>query len=101
MRHAKHKYKLGVTPSHRKSMIRNLAIEVIDHGKIIEIREGLNTSGFVWRKHSGFARMGEPSTAVAAKTGGQGWCWVVPVHPAVDGRVSVISLLALWSQAIG
>ncbi|MBT4791452.1 MAG: 50S ribosomal protein L17 [Halobacteriovoraceae bacterium] len=34
MRHAKHKYKLGVEPSHRKSMIRNLAIEVIDHGKI-------------------------------------------------------------------
>jgi large subunit ribosomal protein L17 len=34
MRHAKHKYKLGVTPSHRKSLIRNLAIEVIDHGKI-------------------------------------------------------------------
>lgn len=34
MRHSKHKFKLGVTPSHRKSMIRNLAIEVIDHGKI-------------------------------------------------------------------
>lgn len=34
MRHSKHKFKLGVTPSHRKSMMRNLAIEVIDHGKI-------------------------------------------------------------------
>ncbi|MAX65635.1 MAG: 50S ribosomal protein L17 [Bacteriovoracaceae bacterium] len=34
MRHAKHKYKLGVEPSHRKAMIRNLAVEVIDHGKI-------------------------------------------------------------------
>ena len=34
MRHAKHKYKLGVNPSHRKSMIRNLACEIIDHGKI-------------------------------------------------------------------
>ena len=34
MRHSKHKYKLGVDPSHRKSLIRNLAIEVIDHGKI-------------------------------------------------------------------
>ncbi len=34
MRHAKHKYKLGVDPAHRKSMIRNLACEVIDHGKI-------------------------------------------------------------------
>jgi large subunit ribosomal protein L17 len=34
MRHARHKYKLGVNPSHRKSMIRNLACEIIDHGKI-------------------------------------------------------------------
>ena len=34
MRHGKHKYKLGVVPSHRKSMMRNLAIELIDHGKI-------------------------------------------------------------------
>lgn len=34
MRHSKHKFKLGVTPSHRKAMIRNLAIEIIDHGKI-------------------------------------------------------------------
>lgn len=34
MRHAKHKYKLGVDPSHRKSMMRNLAVEIIDHGKI-------------------------------------------------------------------
>ena len=34
MRHAKHKYKLGVDPAHRKSLIRNLAIEVIDHGRI-------------------------------------------------------------------
>ena len=34
MRHQRHKYKLGVDPSHRKSMIRNLAIEVIDHGTI-------------------------------------------------------------------
>lgn len=34
MRHAKHKYKLGVDPSHRKALIRNLAVEVIDHGKI-------------------------------------------------------------------
>lgn len=34
MRHAKHKYKLGVDPSHRKALIRNLANEVIDHGKI-------------------------------------------------------------------
>lgn len=34
MRHSKHKYKLGVAPSHRKALIRNLANEVIDHGKI-------------------------------------------------------------------
>lgn len=34
MRHSKHKYKLGVTPSHRKSLMRNLAISIIDHGKI-------------------------------------------------------------------
>ena len=34
MRHSKHKYKLGVEPSHRKSMVRNLINEVIDHGKI-------------------------------------------------------------------
>jgi large subunit ribosomal protein L17 len=34
MRHSKHKYKLGVNPSHRKSLMRNLAIEIIDHGKI-------------------------------------------------------------------
>ena len=34
MRHQKHKYKLGVDPAHRKSMMRNLAIELIDHGKI-------------------------------------------------------------------
>lgn len=34
MRHGKHKYKLGVTPAHRKSMMRNLAIDLIDHGKI-------------------------------------------------------------------
>lgn len=34
MRHSKHKYKLGVTPSHRKSLMRNLAISMIDHGKI-------------------------------------------------------------------
>lgn len=34
MRHQKHKYKLGVSPSHRKSMIMNLASELIDHKKI-------------------------------------------------------------------
>jgi large subunit ribosomal protein L17 len=34
MRHAKHKNKLMLSPSHRKSLMRNLAIEVIDHGKI-------------------------------------------------------------------
>ncbi len=34
MRHQKHKYKLGVNPSHRVSLIKNLASEVIDHGQI-------------------------------------------------------------------
>jgi large subunit ribosomal protein L17 len=34
MRHNKHKYKLNVDPSHRKSMMRNLAISLIEHGKI-------------------------------------------------------------------
>ena len=34
MRHNKHKYKLGVDPAHRKSMIKNLASELIDHKKI-------------------------------------------------------------------
>ena len=34
MRHQRHKYKLGVDPAHRKSMIRNLASELIDHGRI-------------------------------------------------------------------
>lgn len=34
MRHKKHKNKLNVSPSHRKSLMRNLSIEIIDHGKI-------------------------------------------------------------------
>lgn len=34
MRHSKHKYKLGVNPAHRQSMIKNLASEIIDHGQI-------------------------------------------------------------------
>lgn len=34
MRHGKHKYKLGVKGAHRESLMRNLAIELIDHKKI-------------------------------------------------------------------
>lgn len=34
MRHGNHKYTLGVKPAHRQAIIRNLAIEVIEHGKI-------------------------------------------------------------------
>lgn len=34
MRHQNKKYKIGSTPAHRTSLLRNLAIEIIDHGKI-------------------------------------------------------------------
>lgn len=34
MRHQKHKYKVASCPSHRVSLMRNLAVEIIDHGKI-------------------------------------------------------------------
>lgn len=34
MRHQRHKYKLGVDPSHRKAMIKNLSISLIEHGSI-------------------------------------------------------------------
>ena len=34
MRHKKHQNKLNVSPSHRKSLMKNLSIELIDHGKI-------------------------------------------------------------------
>jgi large subunit ribosomal protein L17 len=34
MRHQNKKYRIGTNPSHRKSLMRNLAIEVIDHGQI-------------------------------------------------------------------
>jgi large subunit ribosomal protein L17 len=34
MRHGNHKYTLGVKPAHREAIIKNLAIEVIEHGKI-------------------------------------------------------------------
>ena len=34
MRHQKKKYKIGTTPAHRRSLLRNLATEIIDHGKI-------------------------------------------------------------------
>ncbi len=34
MRHQNHKYNVGSSRSHRKSLMRNLAAELIDHGKI-------------------------------------------------------------------
>ena len=34
MRHGNHKYKLGVKPAHRQAIIKNLAIEVFEHGTI-------------------------------------------------------------------
>ena len=37
MRHAKHKYKLGIEPSHRKAMIRNLAVEIIEKLKQLKL----------------------------------------------------------------
>jgi large subunit ribosomal protein L17 len=34
MRHGCHKYKLGVKPQHRKALVQNLSISLINHGKI-------------------------------------------------------------------
>ena len=34
MRHKKIKYKIGTTSAHRRSLLRNLASEIIDHEKI-------------------------------------------------------------------
>jgi len=34
MRHQCRKYKIATDPGHRKALLRNLAIEVIDHGKV-------------------------------------------------------------------
>ncbi|MCO4794345.1 MAG: 50S ribosomal protein L17 [Bacteriovoracaceae bacterium] len=34
MRHGRKKYRIGNNPSQRKALMKNLAIEVIDHGKI-------------------------------------------------------------------
>ena len=35
MRHAKHRHRISAgTPGHRRTLMRNLAVEVIDHGKI-------------------------------------------------------------------
>lgn len=34
MRHGNHKYKLGVKPQHRKTLVQGLAMDLIKHGKI-------------------------------------------------------------------
>src|SRR3990172_2715379 len=34
MRHGRHKYRVGSSPAHRRSLMKNLAAEVIDHGKV-------------------------------------------------------------------
>lgn len=34
MRHQKKKYRIGTTPAHRNSLLKNLAAEIILHGKI-------------------------------------------------------------------
>ena len=34
MRHQKHKYKIGTTPAHRVSLMKNLSSDFVKHGKI-------------------------------------------------------------------
>ena len=34
MRHGKKKFRIGTNTAHRKSLLRNLATEIIDHGRI-------------------------------------------------------------------
>lgn len=34
MRHGNHKYKIGSTPAHRVALMKNLCIELFDHGKV-------------------------------------------------------------------
>lgn len=34
MRHQKKRYNIGTNPDHRRALLKNLAVEVIDHGKI-------------------------------------------------------------------
>jgi large subunit ribosomal protein L17 len=34
MRHGNYKYKLGVSPTHRKAMLKNLCSSLFEHGKI-------------------------------------------------------------------
>jgi large subunit ribosomal protein L17 len=34
MRHGRHKYRIGANPAHRRSLMKNLASEIIDHGKV-------------------------------------------------------------------
>jgi large subunit ribosomal protein L17 len=34
MRHKNYKYKLGTSPAHRKSLLRNLSLSMLKHGKI-------------------------------------------------------------------
>ena len=38
MRHLNKKYRIGTTAAHRKSLLRNLATEVLDHGRIKQTR---------------------------------------------------------------
>ena len=34
MRHSKHRHRIAGSPGHRRTLARNLAVEVLDHGKI-------------------------------------------------------------------
>ena len=34
MRHKKHKYKIGSNPTHRQAIVKGLALDIINHGKV-------------------------------------------------------------------
>ena len=67
---------------------------LVNERQIKEIRESLHPRRLVRRQHSGLQRVGEASSAVAAKARGEGWRGQVPVHATVDRRIGVVTLLA-------
>jgi len=74
---------------------------LVNERQIKEIRESLHPRRLVRRQHSGLQRVGEASSAVAAKARGEGWRGQVPVHASVDRRISVVTLLAGRPFAVG